>query len=158
MNKVFSGFTLVELIIVITLLGLISSIALPKFFDLTVYKERLFFDDTLNSLRFAQKLAIATGCSVQVSINSNQYQIKRQGNSASTTCPGGSVYNLSVSHPARSGNELSGSEAGISLTSTPAVFKFLSLGTASSDVTLLINGRRRIQVLAATGLVYDDTP
>ena len=62
------GFTLVELVTTMLLLGILSATALPKFFSVSGYQQQVFFDDTLAAVRFAQKLAVATGCNVQVSI------------------------------------------------------------------------------------------
>lgn len=151
------GFTLVELVMVIVLLGVLSATALPKFFEQNTFAERAFFDDTLNAVRYAQKLALATGCRVQVSIASNSYTLTRQGTSTSTSCPSGSTYTLAVSHPS-SGSNYTGSESGITLSSTVSAFYFNPLGTSSNDVTLTVNGSRTIKVIAETGFVYDSSP
>ncbi len=149
-----AGFTLVELVMVIIMLGILSATALPKFFEKNSFAEKAFFDDTLNAIRYAQKLAVATGCSVKVSIAADQYSLHRQGNSTSTACPGGSTYALDVPHPSFGTSNYSGSEAGISLTSSVASFVFNSLGTASTNVTLTVNATRTISVIAETGFVY----
>ncbi len=152
-----TGFTLVELIMIIVLLGVLSATALPKFFDNNSFAERAFFDDTLNAVRYAQILAVATGCIVQVSIASNSYTITRQGTSSSTLCPGGSTYALTVSHPS-SGSTYTGNEPGIDLTSTVSPFYFKPLGASSSNITLTMNNNRTLDVIAETGFVYDSTP
>jgi len=149
-----TGFTLVELIMVIVMLGILSATALPKFFKTNTFAERAFFADTLNAVRYAQKLAVATGCSVQVSISSNSYTLNRQGDAASSSCPGGSTYSLSVPRPGTGDSSYSGSEAGVTLSSSTSSFVFNSLGTASSDATLTIAGSKVITVVAETGLVY----
>jgi len=148
------GFTLVELIMVIVILGILSVSALPKFFEKNSFAERAFFSDTLNALRYAQKLAVATGCSVQVSISSNSYTLSRQGTSSSTACPGGSTYALAVLHPGTAASSYSGSESNITLTSSASSFVFNSLGLVSSDAILTIAGFKTIKVIAETGLVY----
>lgn len=149
-----TGFTLVELIMVIVMLGVLSATALPKFFETNTFSERAFFSDTLNAVRYAQKLAVATGCNVQVSISSNSYTLSRQGDSSSTSCPGGSSYSLSVPHPSTGASSYSGSEAGTILTSTVSSFVFNALGTVSSDVVITVAGSKTIHVIAETGYVY----
>jgi len=51
------GFTLIELILVLVLLGIVSAVALPRFIGSSGFDERVLFDDTLNAARYAQKVA-----------------------------------------------------------------------------------------------------
>ncbi|SHE20802.1 type II secretion system protein [methanotrophic endosymbiont of Bathymodiolus puteoserpentis (Logatchev)] len=148
------GFTLIELIMVLVMLGILSATALPKFFTKDVFAEHAFFSDTLNAIRYAQKLAVTTGCNVQVAISSNSYTLTRQGTSTSTSCAG-STYQLAIPHPSSGASTYSGSESGITLTSSVSPFYFHPLGTASNDVTLTINGAKTIYITAATGFVYE---
>ncbi len=147
------GFTLVELVMLIVILSILSATALPKFFSKNSFAERAFFDDTLNAVRYAQKLAVATGCGVQMSISSNSYTITRQGASGSASCPSGSTYSLAVPHPSSGDNSYSGAESDVSLTSSVPSFIFDALGAASTDTTLTV-GSKTINVVAETGLVY----
>jgi len=153
-----SGFTLVELVMIIVILGILSATALPKFFEKNTFAERAFFTDTLSAIRFAQKIAVATGCNVQVSIASNSYSLNRQGDSSSLSCPGGSTYALAVPRPSSGASSYTGSESGITLTSSASSFVFDPVGSASADVTLTVNGAKTISVIAKTGFVYDSTP
>jgi len=149
------GFTLVELVMVIVMLGTLSATALPRFFEKNTFAERAFFDDTLNAVRYAQKLAVATGCSVKVSISSDSYSLVRQGSSASSSCPGGSTYSLAVPHPSSGASSYTGSESGITLTSSASSFIFSPLGTVSIDAILTVAGSKTISVISETGFVYE---
>jgi len=149
------GFTLIEVIMVIIMLGIVSITALPKFFQKNTFAERAFFADTLNALRYAQKLAVATGCKVKVSFSSDSYSLTRKGDTSSTLCPpSGSIYSLAVPHPSSGANSYSGSESGITLTASVSSIIFNPLGTASTDATLIVGGVRTIKVIAKTGFVY----
>ncbi len=69
------GFTIVELIMVIVILGIISAVAVPRFFDRQVFDERFYFEEALSTVRYGQKLAVASGCLVNVKINNSGYAL-----------------------------------------------------------------------------------
>ena len=74
-NNQQKGFTLVELVVVIVILGIISAVAAPRFFDQQAYKERVFKDDLVSALRYAQKRAVASGEKVKVTIDSSGFRL-----------------------------------------------------------------------------------
>lgn len=53
------GFTLVELITVMVIVGIVSAIALPRMFDRGLFDSRGYYDQIISSLRYAQKTAIS---------------------------------------------------------------------------------------------------
>ena len=147
-----TAFTLIELVMVIVLLGILSATALPKFFAVSSYQERAFFDDTLGAVRYAQKLAVATGCKVQVSISANAYVLNSPA--VRSQCTSNSpVFSLAIRNPGTGEASYTRSESGVSLTSNPATFYFDALGRASADVTLTVAGNT-IKVVSNTGFVY----
>ena len=92
-----TGFSLFELIIVVVLLSILSVFALSRLFGQEDFAARGFFDDTVNAVRFAQKLAISTGCEVRVAINASDYQLLQ-----SSTCSASDFVNP-VANPANRG-------------------------------------------------------
>jgi MSHA pilin protein MshC len=58
-QHVHHGFTLIELIMVIVLLGILAVFAAPRIFSNSDFYARGFHDETLALLRYAQKTAIA---------------------------------------------------------------------------------------------------
>ena len=58
-KSVERGFTLIELIMVIVMLGVLAVFAAPRIFNSGDFYARGFHDETLGYLRYAQKTAIA---------------------------------------------------------------------------------------------------
>lgn len=147
------GFTLIELVFTIVLLGILSAVALPRFIGSSGFDERVLFDDTLNAVRYAQKVAVATGCYTRFSVNANSFSVFRDDSCSS----GLFTSNLTVSHPASGEASYTGSQSGVNLTSTQTTTTFDALGRADADNTITV-GSRQISVIATTGFSYDSTP
>jgi MSHA pilin protein MshC len=90
------GFTIVELVVVIVVLGIISAVAAPKFFDLKGYEEIAFKDELVSALRFAQKRAVASGEVVEVVIEPGGYSILYAVSGEIVKHPGGSSPDLDI--------------------------------------------------------------
>ena len=61
------GFTLVELVVTLIIVGVLSVVALPRFADRVLFGTRGFVDQTLATLQYARKVAVASGRNVCVS-------------------------------------------------------------------------------------------
>jgi MSHA pilin protein MshC len=152
------GFTLIELVMTLVILGILSATFSPKFFQLSAYQQRVFFDDTLAAIRYAQKLAVATGCNVQVSIAGNLFSLKRPGVANRSQCASTTALNFTqnVAHPGSGETQYSGSQSGVTLTS--ATFYFNALGAASTGLDITVGSTNKITIVQETGFVYDSTP
>ena len=64
--KVFSGFTLVELIVVILITGILSISIAPRFFGVSAYEDRKAADELLTALRHTQQMAMNRGGDIQL--------------------------------------------------------------------------------------------
>ena len=139
------------------MLGILSATAIPKFFSVSAYQQRGFFDDTLSAMRYAQKLAVATGCNVRFSIAGDAFALSRPGANDRSLCTSTSAsdFTQTVYRPGSGESSYQGSQSGISLSS--ATLYFTAKGTASSDATINV-GSKQITVVQNTGFVYDSTP
>jgi MSHA pilin protein MshC len=81
-----SGFTLLELVLVIVILGIISVFVAPTFTGTSGVDARGFHDETLAYLRYAQKTAIAQRHSVCVTFESSSVSLSISNVSDSYSC------------------------------------------------------------------------
>jgi MSHA pilin protein MshC len=142
--KPSTGFTLIELVMVIVILSILSVVVMPKFWDNSIFQARGFADQVLATLRYAQKSAIAQHQNVCVSLTSTTISLKIDNSACST--------NLNL--PATQSNILT-APSGITLTTTAASLTFNALGQASTAADITIsNVTAHIFVEKETGYVY----
>ncbi|MBI2792731.1 MAG: prepilin-type N-terminal cleavage/methylation domain-containing protein [Gammaproteobacteria bacterium] len=68
MNRA-KGFTLIEWLLVIILIGIVGATASPLLQHHQIFQERFFINDLSSMLRYAHKVATMTGCEVKISYN-----------------------------------------------------------------------------------------
>ncbi len=108
------GYTLVELVTVIVILGILAAFAVPRFADHQVFEERGFYEEVVAALRYGQKIAVGSGCPVQISIDASGYALTQQTVLANRCDPGDVSYAVPVLLP--DGQAAAGSTpAGITL-------------------------------------------
>lgn len=150
-----TGFTLVELIIVIVLLGILSVAALPRFFSTNTYKEYFFFYELLNSVRYAQKVAVATGCHVQVATDANAVVLRRRAG-----CTNG-LFSVDVIDPSMRATRFEKVlPSGVTLSPANIDIYFDSIGRARNTASSLVQNfvialeNREFTVVGETGYSY----
>ncbi|SDS96540.1 prepilin-type N-terminal cleavage/methylation domain-containing protein [Pseudomonas oryzae] len=144
------GFTLVELILVIVIIGILAAVVGPRFFERQVFDDRLYAEGARAALRHAQKLALAGGCRIRFSLDASGYRLLRDADCDSST----SDFTAAVIDPASGQTPYIGSApAGIGLTPAGGFSViFDSLGRADTAVSASLGGHV-LRVEAGTGLV-----
>ena len=145
-----SGFTTVELVVVLIIVGVMAAFAAPRFFDQQAYSDRGFYDQTLAITRYAQKSAIALRRNVcsniaPPSINLTYASAPGSGSACDTALPspvGGSPFTITA-------------PSGVTLSpSTTITFTALGSVSAVSATTTITVSSRTITVETGTGYVH----
>ena len=143
------GFTLVELIMVLVVVGVLAAAALPRFWDRQVFDSRGFFDQTLSVLRYAQKSAIAERRTVCVAFTSTTVTL------TIATAAGSSVCGSNLASPDGASPFVVTAKSGVSFSAAPTNFQFNPLGQASIGQTILVtNASGNIVIEQDTGYVH----
>jgi MSHA pilin protein MshC len=132
---------MVELVTVMVVAAILAAFAAPRFFDVNVFAERGFYEESLTALRYAQKFAMASGCTVTATFTAAGYALSRAG------CPDGS--SGAVARPG--GGGFTGS-APAGVTVSAATIDFDKIGRTSGGALTI--GTRPITVEAETGFVH----
>ncbi len=149
-----SGYSMTELVLVIIMIGILAVVVVPSFSDTAAFRARGFSDDVQSAARYAQKLAVASGCPVQLQIASGGYALMRK-----TTCPSAeATFPVAVAHPSRIDpdtglSHYAGSAPdGTTLSGASMVF----YADGSSDGGSIATGGRTFTVIASTGYVQEN--
>lgn len=149
MDRPARGFTLIELVLVLVILGVLAIAVLPRFFDRRMFEARGFHDATIGLLRHAHKSAIAQRRTVCVSFGAANASLSVASVPDSETC------DLALAGPAGETPFAIQAPAGIAYAATPADFRFDARGRASAGQSIQVEGvNEAIVIDAATGLVH----
>ena len=74
-----TGFTLVELIVVILIVGILSISIAPRFFGVASYEDRKAANELLTALRHTQQMAMNRGGDIQLVLTANNFTVQRSG-------------------------------------------------------------------------------
>ncbi len=146
------GYTIVEVLLVIVILGVLGTVAGPRFFDNDVFDERAYYDELVSALRYAQKTAIASGCPVRVDVGVTSYALAQQAVSAGHCDAGDASFPVPVRLP--TGEVMSGTApSGITTAPTTTII-YSALGRTNLGANqALVIGSRTVTIQAESGFV-----
>lgn len=145
------GYTIVELVTVIVILAIVAAIAGPRFFGTRAFTERGYADEVASSLRYAQKIAVASGCNVRFAITAAGYNATQQAASGNRCNTGSAVYSTTVRRP--DGTNLSGTPPADANVTSSATMIFDGKGAIVSGAANLTIGAYTLVVDANSGFV-----
>ena len=91
-RKCSSGFTLVELIVVILILGILSVSIAPRFFGVASYENRKSADELLTAFRHTQQMAMNRGGNIQLLLTASNFTVQISGGTPIRSPDGQSSY------------------------------------------------------------------
>lgn len=147
------GFTLVELVVVIVLIGILAMVAGPRFVGREAFDARGYADGFLGALQYARQQAVAMRRTVCVTAQPNGYALTR-GQAPGDACA------VAVASPDGSGDYAVSPPSAVSIaghdaTALPHTVTFSPLGRPIAAASFRVSGDvdRCIAVEAETGHV-----
>jgi len=149
------GFTLIELVMVIVILGVLAVYAAPRMFNSGDFYARGFHDETLSILRYAQKAAIAQRRTVCVAFTTTTVILTIAANPATSSCAGNALVGPKGDSPGTIT-----ARSGVTFQPQPSDFSFDGLGQPSTAQTIYVASSgtlisSTITVEAVTGYVHE---
>ena len=143
-NNKITGFTLVELVVVILLIGILSISIAPRFFGVASYENRRATDELLSALRYSQQMAMNRGGNIELVLTANNFTVQLSGG-GDLRSPDGLIPYIKIFPD--------------NINPTPDTVRFNALGQPVTvagapltvDTTLTINATNAITIRANTG-------
>jgi MSHA pilin protein MshC len=147
-----AGYTLIELIIVLSVTGVLAATLGPRFFTQSVFSQRGYADELASALRATQKAAVITGCPARLTLSSAAYAATQQAASANTCNPSDATWSTAVVAP--DGSAIQNSAPSGTTANPTGVYLFDDQGRlTSSPGTTITVGSRTVSIVAGTGYV-----
>ena len=155
------GFTLPELVIVIVLIGILAFVAGPRVVGGQAAATQGFYNELQSAVRYAQKLAVATQCEVQVNIDAvaNTYALffpnDADGDPATCDGPGAGFGTNAVPSPRLDGLFQGSAPQGVDIGGGLAFF-YDAVGRPSASGAVSVTGSQvlNLTVEPETGFVH----
>lgn len=121
-----SGFTMIELIVVMLLIGILAVAAIPRIFDTADFDNRRYSDEVMSALQYGRKAAIASRRNVCAAFTANSVTMTIAGTpGVAQSC------NLNLAGPNGTTPFIVTAPGTTTFAAVPANFFFNALGSPS---------------------------
>lgn len=145
------GITLIDVAVVMAAIGILAAVSAPRFFDDRTFLERGYFEELSAALKYAQKIAVASGCPVRVRIDAGGYEARREVDEQAACGAGSGLAGTGVR--LTDGSLLAGtSPLGVSASPLTLVFDALGRPNIPTDQSVKV-GAFELTVRADNGFV-----
>lgn len=136
------GFTIIELIVVISIIGIISIIAAPHFANTNVFQENSDVNQVKFLLKTAQKIAIAQRRDIYILVNGQQVDLCYTN---TNPCPNNELVSF------QNQSLMINIKSSLSI---PSGLFFNSLGIVGNNLITITVGSQNIDIEGGTGYVH----
>jgi MSHA pilin protein MshC len=146
------GYTLVELVVVMSVAGVLAAYIAPRFWNQQSFSDRGYVDELASALRSTQKAAVISGCPAELTLQASSYSAAQQAASGNTC----NTADTSWSTPliAADGSAIQDSAPANTSVSPTGTFQFDTQGRLTSNPgTTITVGTHTITLVPGTGLI-----
>ena len=145
------GYTLVELVVVMSVAGILAAYIAPRFWDQQSFSDRGYVDELASALRSAQKAAVISGCPAELTLQATSYSAAQQASSGNACNPADTSWSTPLI--GADGSAIQDSAPANTSASPTGTFQFDTQGRlTSSPGTTITVGTHTITLVAGTGL------
>lgn len=145
------GFSFIELIVVIVLMAILAAVAVPRFFGQGEFEGPAFAQELASAARYAQKLAVVSGCPVNFTVSAAGYALY-QPQSTTPQCTGTLTMTLPVKHPATGDAFAASVPTGVTVGGSLGTIQFSPAGVPSAAAAFTV-ASLTVSITAGSGTV-----
>lgn len=146
-----TGFTLIELLVVIFIMAILAAFAAPRFFARGDVEGPGFAHELASAARYAQKLAVTSGCPVRLTVTATGYQLLQPQNAPAPACD--TAFTRPVLGPATGAAYTGTAPAGVAIAGSLGTVQFGADGAPGAAASFTVAGAT-VSIAAGSGFVH----